>query len=265
MDGAHEYFFFHQSQSFGRYQRCRAVGAHATGIGTGISVVSPFVVLRGRQSENRVSVRNGQHTHLRTVQTLFDDYLFPRTTELTLPQDQVDGRQRLGSLPAYKCPFSSRQSVRFDNQWHVFVFGGIAITHEFFRAICISKNVVIGGRYVSMAQQILTENFAPLQLGSVSSGPEDSKSRLGHGIGDPFDQRQLGTDHSQIDVVFARKLDQSFEIRGWDIHVFRIIGGSAVTGGHENSLNARTLCNLPGQRVFASTTANDKHVHSRQS
>ena len=76
-------------------------------------------------------------------------------------------------------------------------------------------------------------------------------------------QRRLGADDRQLDSIVFDELDQRRNILGADRHVFRFDGGSRIARRDENPAHARTLGDLPRQRVPMTRTFINSPFHAR--
>ena len=252
MYGGDEDLRFDAVQHLGVYDRCRRISAHAPGVGTGVTVVGPLMVLGCRQGQDGLTVRDGQHADFLSVEAFFDDELVAGVAELLVAADATDGLYGFGAAGTDKHAFARRQSVGFDDHRHVLAIGEV---HR--GVIDIAKDVIIAGGHVGVPQQVLAKDLAALKLGRVLSRAEDSQSRVLKGIHHAADQRQFGPDDGQLHLVLLGKLHQPRNVGRGDVHVFGIGGRAGVSRRDEDALDARALAQLPRQRMFPATFTNN--------
>ncbi len=180
------------------------------------------------------------------------DDLIAGLAEFLANRNAIDRNERLLAIVADDDPFAGGQAIGFDDDRRVVALGEIG------RGLPrIAEDVVVGGRHVGVAEQILAEHLACFELGSGLRRAERPQPRLLEGIDQPGRERGLGPDDREIDLVLPRELEQALDVGRRDIDVLGVERGAGVAGGHEHTLGPAALAELPSQSVFAATISND--------
>ena len=77
----------------------------------------------------------------------------------------------------------------------------------------------------------------------------------------PGGERGFGADDREVDLVLLGELDQPRHVGRRDVDVLGVERGAGVAGGDEHAIGPAALADLPRQRVFAATVANDQDFH----
>jgi hypothetical protein len=124
--------------------------------------------------------------------------------------------------------------------------------------------VAVGcGRDVVTCEKILGEGLGAFELRGVFRGPEYTQTRGAESIDHAEYQWRLGADHGEIDPVLLREVQQAVYVISCDrdIFAFGFVRAAGVAGSDEHFYRPGRLRDFPGQRVFASATADDKNFH----
>ncbi len=245
-------------EHFVRDQRRRAIGPHAAGVGTGVAVVGPLVVLRGWQGDDRLPIGDRQHAGLFAIQALFDDDLISGLAEFAFPGDAVHGLERLGPARAHDHAFAGRQPVGLDHHGHV-----LAVLQKSDRAFGIAKHAVVARGDVGMSQQVLAEDLAPFELGCRLAGAENAQFLGLERVDNAERERLFGPDDREADIVLLGELDEARKIGRADVDVLGHARRARVARRDEDAVDVRTLPKLPGQRMLAPATTDHQELHSR--
>ena len=108
MNGWHQDLVFDRFEQFIGDNRCRRISTHAACVGAFVSIVSRFVILRRRQGKDRLSVGNRKHARFGALESLFDNHLSARTSELVLAPDSIDRFQCLIAIRTNDHSFAAR-------------------------------------------------------------------------------------------------------------------------------------------------------------
>ena len=111
------------------------------------------MVLSGGQSKNRFAIGDCQDTHLRSLESFLDNHLRTRFTELIFSTYSIDRVECILSARANDDPFSTCQTVGFDDHRCLFVLiwiPGLDVPHG---AVRISKHLVVRRGYVGLSEQ----------------------------------------------------------------------------------------------------------------
>src|SRR5579859_2804089 len=110
-------------------------------------------------------------------------------------------------------------------------------------------------------QEFLAENLAALELRCLLRRSDDGPAALAERVTDAVHERQFRSDHSQVRKILFRKPNEACHVAGVNGHAFGISGNPAVSGSAPDFLHARTLLQLPHQRVLAPASANHQNFH----
>src|SRR5690606_26153037 len=97
----------------------------------------------------------------------------------------------------------------------------------------------------------------------IGARPEALQARTFECIDDAGNERRLGPDDGQFDLLPAREGNERgdvFRVDG-DILHFRLACRAGIARRDEHALHARGLRTLPGEGVLAATTADDQDFH----
>ena len=104
---------------------------------------------------------------------------------------------------------------------------------------------------------LLPSSSAPRRVGPKIRKPSRSKR-----IDDAEDERLLGPDDGEIDLVRSREVPHGVDALGGDVDVLRDRGGAGVAGRAEEPGHARAARELPRQRVLAAPPPIDQDTHA---
>jgi hypothetical protein len=80
-------------------------------------------------------------------------------------------------------------------------------------------------------------------------------------IGGPHDERHLGADHREIDLERMREREQPFAVLGAHGMTLAQTRDSRIAGRGVQLVERAVLAQLPGERVLATSRADDQHAH----
>ena len=130
------------------------------------------------------------------------------------------------------------------------------------RRLGIAKHAVVGRRHVGVAQQVLAEDLAGFELGGGLRRAEGSQPGLLKRVDQAGGQGRLGADDREVDLVLLGERDELRHVGGRDVDVLGVARRARVARRDEHALDARTLADLPRQRVFATAVANNQESSS---
>ena len=120
-----------------------------------------------------------------------------------------------------------------------------------------------GGGDVRAGAQILCETLAPFQLRGGGRGSEGGDAGGAQGIGDPGDERGLGTDDDQVDGLGVGQSDDGFDIAGVDRMAGRPARDPGIAGGGDQRGAAWRLRKPLRERIFAAPRPEQQELHER--
>ena len=80
-------------------------------------------------------------------------------------------------------------------------------------------------------------------------------------VGEPDDQRRLGADDGEIDLLAAGEVEQRRQVVGGDGDVVGLGGGAGVARGAEDALRERGLGEGMDEGVLSAAAAHHEHAH----
>jgi hypothetical protein len=105
------------------------------------------------------------------------------------------------------------------------------------------------------------EGFAPLETCPRRSWTNDQQTPGAEDVGNALRKWLLRPDDDQADPVLHGELGQSRRVVRTYRDTRRTFGDTRIAGCHPDTFYQGTLPDLPCERMFPSTTTNDKHIH----
>ncbi len=105
--------------------------------------------------------------------------------------------------------------------------------------------------------------FDPSRRAAARDGPKQARPAAAEPIDDAGDQRALGPDDGEPDILANRELQQGVDVvgRNVDIAHLGLECRARVPRSDEYLLDPRRLRALPRQCVFAAAAADDQNLH----
>src|SRR5439155_13733003 len=92
--------------------------------------------------------------------------------------------------------------------------------------------------------------------------PEGGDSAVAKRVGEPPNERCLGTDDHEVDLDLAAKREQRFSVLGTNRVALAEARDSGIPRRGVECLEARALAELPGERVLSTARADDQDPHA---
>ena len=216
------------------------------------------MVLGRLKRQDRLPVGDRQHARLLAVEPLLDHQPVAGGAEDLVAGNPLDRGQGLLAAGADDHPLAGRQPVGLDHHRNV-----LAVLEELDRVVGIDKRLVVGRGHVGVAEQVLAEDLAGLELGGGAAAAERPQPGLFEGVHDAGRQVALRPDDRQPDFVLLGKADQRREIGRLDGDVLAIRIGAGVAGGDKHPVGPRALTDLPHQGMFPPSVADHQDIHSQ--
>ena len=172
------------------------VGAHAAGVRASVAVEDPLVVLGGRERHGGLAVAQRQQRQLLALQVLLDDHA-PRA-EAAGDEEVLErrARRRLGRARRRRpCRRPGRRTSRRPGSASI---GREAVLH----GVARPASSAVGTPAAAMTS--LAKAFERLQRAAARVGPEGRAPPLLQRVDEARDERRLGPDDGQPDVLVAR-------------------------------------------------------------
>ncbi len=122
---------------------------------------------------------------------------------------------------------------------------------------------VLRGWYAVAFHERLRECLRPFELRRRGPRAETAQAGVLETVDDAGDERSLGSDDRQVDVLGLRQPEQAVDVLGTDVDVphARLVRRPGVAGRDDHGIYALRLCDLPRQRMFASAATDDQYLH----
>ena len=238
-------------------ERHRAVGAHAAGVGPGVALAQPLVVLRGRQYQQPPAVGQRQHRQLLAREKRFDDDFAPRVAEL-VPREHRPRRVRcLGAGRAHDHPFAGGEPGRLDDEW-LGVCGDVAERGGEVGEGAARRGGDAGGRH-----HFLGERLGGLDARGGGAGPEHRMPTLAQAVGEAEGEGRLRPDDREVDAVLLHRLHnlQNLPRRNWEVGAELGGAGIAWSGEEGRGGGGEVAFERPSERMLAAAPADDQDSH----
>ena len=210
----------------------------------------------GGEGDDGLAVGDCQHAGLFADESVLDDKTVAGLAELALAGDPFDGCERLLAAGADDHAFAGGQAVGLHHDGAL-----VAVLQVRDRLLGVAEGAEVGRGHVGVAEQVLAEDLAGLELRGELAGPEGGYPRVGEGVDGPGRERRLGANDRQADLVLAGELDKRGDVAVGDVDVLGIGRRAGVARGDEHTIGAGALGDLPCQGVLAPTGTDDEDVH----
>ena len=126
------------------------------------------------------------------------------------------------------------------------------------RGVGVGEGFEGGGGDAVALHETLGEILGAFELRGLARRAEDRQARRAEGIDHAGGERRFRADHGEGDLLVLGEVDE-FVDRG-QRHVLEAVLArrAGIARGDIDLLDARRLCQLPGQRVFAAAGADDE-------
>ena len=133
----------------------------------------------------------------------------------------------------------------------------VQVIHSFIlrRALFIARRGKTMGQH-----EFLREAFGAFEARTLRARAEHRDARRANGVGDTGDQRSLGANNHEVDVLAAREADNGIGVVHVERDVFRNSRRAAIAGGNEQRIEARRFRNGPCQGMLAAARTKHQNV-----
>ena len=242
---------FVESGIDGRHRRVRA---HAAGVGAGVAVEHPLVVLGRRERKDLVTAHYGEKRHLLPFEELLDENGIRRPAEA--PLQEAFGQRSLGllQLVGHDDTFAGSQPVRLHHHRRSVlpeVGESCAVLGEGGRAT---------GRNTGGVHHLLGERFRALEKGAVRARPEHGEALLPQLVGKAGDERSFGPDHGQVDPLPLDESHEAWDVVGLDVDDEGVVADAGVSRRAEEPPDSRAPPQAADQGVLAGASADHQNI-----
>jgi len=160
----------------------RGVGAHAAGIGAGIAVADPLVILRRDQRQRMRAIHQREEAELLAVEKFLDHDLRRGLAELRPLQHRVDLGLGFGEARADDDALAGGETVRLDDDRRGELVG------ESLRLGGIGEAGIARGRDAVFRGDVFHEALGAFKLGGFRAGSEGGDAGGFEAVGQAFHQ-----------------------------------------------------------------------------
>src|SRR5690606_28356433 len=242
---------------FGGNHRCRGVGAHAAGIGAGVIVADPFVVLAGGHGQDVLAVHHDDEAGFLAFQELFDHHPMAGGTKGIAGQHILDRLFRFLLGHGDDDAFAGRQAIGLDHDGRTFLTDvGQGLVH-------VGEVLVVGRGDLVASQEVFSEGLGAFQLGGRLGWAEDLQAFALEVVHDTFYQWGLRAHDGQGHAFLLGEVAQPFQVQNvnGDIANLGLAGGAGIAWRYEHLFHLGGLGGLPGQGMFPSAAADNQYFH----
>ena len=223
------------------------VGAHAAGVGTGIAVTDVLVILAGGQRQNVLAIGHDDEAGFFAFQILFND-----DPCIGCGEQRVNGAERFVKRFGDDYALACRESVGLDDDRRALLFdvgmggGDIAESDEG------------GGGDLVAHHEAFGKILGAFELRGFLGRAKDFEAARAKEIDDARRQRHFRADNGQVDAVLFGKVGELDRVGDRQVFQFKLTCRAGVARCDIDLLQAGGFSQMPGQRVFAPTGANDE-------
>ena len=116
--------------------------------------------------------------------------------------------------------------------------------------------------YSGLGHHLLGKCLATFEPGCLSRRSEARNAAIAHGISRAGDQRNLGTDHNQVDVLVDGHISDGLRICHINRQGRHATTDSGITGRNDNVTDRRVLEQSGHERVLAGPASDDEDLHA---
>src|SRR6187551_3456902 len=217
-----------------RYGR---VAPHAARVWAFVSVLQPLEVLGRREREDFLTVAESEERDLLALEQLLDDDVL---AERACTHER---RIRLVLGAAHEHALARREAIGLDDAGRAgFVENG-------------------SGRHRGGVEHLLGERLRPLDACGRLARPEHGDAGAPELVRDARDERGLGADDDEVDLVLPAEAEEALDV----VHADRVAAAERCDPGiprrRMQLVQPLALRDLPRQRVLAATRPQDQHLH----
>ncbi len=217
-----------------RCPRRRRVGAHAAGVRSRVAVADALEVLGGGERHGPGPVAEDEEGDLGSVEVVLDD---DPVGDLEARVRVVEGRLPVGGDDD---ALARGEPVGLDD------VRGAEVVDRGGRLVCGVGDDGARGRHPRRLHDLLGKRLRAFEVCGLGARTEDRERGLTQGVGDPGDERGLGSDDDEVDVEAFGERGHRLRVGGverlvWAIAAIPGFPGAAMTASTWGSrLRART-------------------------
>ena len=184
---------------------------------------------------------------------LLDDHGRAGVAEPACLEHVARGRERLGGIRRDDDALACREPIRLDDD---LAAQRVESRRRPRRRVAHTRNGAVGMPW--RAKNCLENALLPSSRAPSAPGPNVGTPARAQLVGEPGDQRRLGPDDDEVDLLGDREIAQPVEIADADRHAARDLGDARVARRRDDLVPA--LREPPRERVLAPTTADDEDL-----
>ena len=182
-----------------------------------------------------------EERHLLALQELLDDDAVAEGPRL------LPGCLGFGLRSADEDALAGGEPVRFDD------------------AGCVYRSQLGRGRNARRVHDLLGERLRPLDARGLGARAEDRDPGAAQVVRDARDERGLGADHDEVELVLPAEPEQALDVVHPNGMAARERSDARVSGGGVQLCECVALRELPRERVLSAARADDQDLHPRES
>ena len=231
-----------------------AVGPHPAGVGAGVAVAHPLVILRGADGEGVFAVGQDEERGLLARHEFLDHHFGPGRTEFAA-EHVVDGGNCFIHGHGDDNALAGGETIGLNDDGRT-LGGDIGPGGGGF------GEAGIGGRRGGAGvADFLGEGFGGFEFGRCRRGPEGEQACGPGGIRHARGKGGLWPDDDEVDGVFFAEGDDGGAGQDVDVGTFGKLRDACIAGGDDEAVCLGVLLDGPGEGMFAAPGAEDEDVH----
>ena len=212
------------------------------------------MILRGGKRHGCCAIAERKETGFLTFKKFLDDDFRARLAKAP-GENFVDGGKRLIHIHGDDDAFACGEPVGLDDNRRA-LFGD-----EGFGGGSVGESSIGGGRNVELGAEVFGVALGAFKLRGSGTRSEGFNAFRVEPVDKPCDQRVFRSYYYEVDVADAAKAHNRVKIERGKRHTLGNGSDAAIARCAIKLRDKGTCRDLPAQRMFAATRANDKNVH----
>jgi hypothetical protein len=241
----------------GRPERRGAEGPHPARVRAGVAVKDALVVARRLERAEGLAVGDGEDRDLLADEALLDHHARAGVAELAPPHHAVDRVGRFTRVLRDDDPLARREPVGLDDDRE----GADLLGHVELGHVRLVEQAEVGGGNVVLAEQVLGEDLAPLELRRRLARTEDELPRRRQPVGQPEHQRDLRPDDRQVDLRLDREAGDPLDVVGREVEAGAELRERVAPRRDEELGRPRRAADRLRERMLATARTDQQDLH----
>ena len=233
----------------------RGVSAHAARVRAHIMIEQALMVLAGSHGQNVFAIDHHDKAGFFAFEEVFNHHAGTGRTKGISFEHIVNGPMGLIQIHGDDYALTGRQSVSLNNDRSTFT------VHISMSRGGITESFIVSRRHPVALHEGFGKVLGAFKLCGSFSRSENLQSSASEVIHDTRSQRGFRTHHCEAYVIGCHKVSQPGDIGLCDIDQFFGHRSTGIAGSHKHGFNSFILSQAPGNRMFATTAANNENLH----